>query len=45
MDNGKGVYEVDVYTRFSRMKPIHGRWVIGFYDKQRNSEKMIEIGI
>ena len=25
MDNGKGVYEVDVDTRLSRMKPIHAR--------------------
>ena len=39
MDNGKGVYEVDVDTRLSRMKPIHARWVISLYDKLRNSEK------
>ena len=44
MENGKGVYEVDVDTGFSRMKPIHARWVIGLYDKQWNSEKMIENG-
>ena len=38
MDNGKDVYEVDVDTRLSRMKPVHARWVIGLYDKLRNSE-------
>ena len=44
MDNGKGIYEVDVDTRLSRMKPIHARWVITLYDKLRNSEKVIENG-
>ena len=44
MDNGKGVYEVDVDTRLSRMKPIDARWVIDLYGKLRNSEKMIENG-
>ena len=42
MENGKGVYEVDVDTGFSRMKPLNARWVIGLYDKQWNSEKVIE---
>ena len=41
-DNGKGVYEVDVDTRLSRMKPIHAHWVISLYDKLRNSEKVIQ---
>ena len=44
MDNGKGVYEVDVDTRLSRMKPILTRWVISLYDKLRISEKVIENG-
>ena len=44
MDDEKGVYEVDVDTYLSRMKPIHVHWVIGLYDKVRNSEKMIENG-
>ena len=44
MDNGKSIYEVDVDTRLSRMKPIHARWVITLYDKLRNSEKVIENG-
>ena len=44
-DNGKGVYEVDVDTRLSRMKPIHAHWVIGLYGKLWNSEKMIENGL
>ena len=43
-DNGKGVYEVNVDTRVSRMKPIHAPWVIGLYDKVWISEKMIENG-
>ena len=42
MDNRKRVYEVNVDTRLSRMKPIHARWVIGLYDKLWNSGKMIE---
>ena len=42
MDNGKGVYEVEV--DLSRMKPIHARWVIGLNDKLQNSEKMTENG-
>ena len=44
MDNGKGVYEVDVDTSLSRMKPIDARWVIGLYDKLRNSEELVENG-
>ena len=44
MDNGKGVHEVDVDTRLSRVKPIDARWVIDLYGKLRNSEKMIENG-
>ena len=44
MENGKGVYEIDVDTRLSRMKPIHARRVIDFYDKLWNSEKIIENG-
>ena len=44
MDNGKGVYEVDVDTSLSRMKPIYARWVIGLYDKLRNSEELVENG-
>ena len=44
MDNGKGVYEVDVDTRLSRMKPIHTRWVISLYEMLHNSEKVIENG-
>ena len=43
-DNGKGIYEVNVDTRVSRMKPIHAPWVIALYDKVWNSEKMIENG-
>ena len=45
MNNEKGVYEVDVDTRLSRMKPIHAHWVIGLYGKLWNSEKMIENGL
>ena len=44
MDNWKAVYEVDVDTRVSRMKLVYARWVIGLYDKLRNSEKMKEDG-
>ena len=39
MDNGKGIFEVHVDTRLSRMKPILARWVIGLFGKLRNSEK------
>ena len=44
-DNGKDVYEADVDTRLSRMKPIHVHWIIGLCDKLWNSEKMIENGL
>ena len=44
MDNGKGVYEVDVDTQLSRMKPIHARWVISCAIPTSNSEKVIENG-
>ena len=44
MDNGKGVYEVDVDTRLSRTKSIHVRWVISLYDKLRISQKVIKKG-
>ena len=42
MDNGKGVFEVDVDTRLSQIKPI--LWVIGLCDKLWNFEKVIENG-
>ena len=38
----KAFMRFDVDTLLLRMKPIHARWVIGPYDKLRNSEKMIE---
>ena len=44
LDDGKGVYEVDIDTRLTRMKPIHARWIISLYDKLRNSEQLIENG-
>ena len=44
MENGKGVYEIDVDTHLSRMKSIHARRVIDLYDKLWNSEKIIENG-
>ena len=44
MDNGKGIYEVDVDTWSSRMKPIHTRWVISLYNKLCNSEKVMKNG-
>ena len=28
MDHGKGIYEVDLDTRLSRMTPIQARWAI-----------------
>ena len=45
MDNGKGVYEIDVNTCLSRMKPIRACWVIGLYDKLRKSKKTIKNGL
>ena len=42
VNDRKGVYEVDVDTRLSRMKPIHARWLISLYDKLRNSEQLID---
>ena len=44
VDDGKGVYEVDIDTRLSRMKPIHAQWLISLYDKLRNSEQLIVNG-
>ena len=41
MKSGKRVYEIDVDTRLSRMKPIHSKWIIALYDKLRNSEEMV----
>ena len=43
-NDGKGVYEVDIDTQLSRMKSIHARWIIGLYDKLRNSQQLIENG-
>ena len=43
-NDGKGVYEVDIDTRLSRMKSIHARWIIGLYDKLRNSQQLIDNG-
>ena len=39
MNEGKGIYAVDVNTCLSRMKAIHACWIIGLYDKLWNSEE------
>ena len=44
VNDGKGVYEVDIDTQLSRMKPIHAQWLISIYDKLRNSEQLIVNG-
>ena len=44
MNEGKRVYELDVDTRLSRMKPIHAHCIIGLYDKLRSLEALIQRG-
>ena len=42
MDNGKSIYEVDVDTRLSRMKPVHACWVISqFVQFRKNNRKWV----
>ena len=44
MNEGKEAFEVDVDTHLSRMKPTHAHWVIGLYNKLRNSRALIQRG-
>ena len=37
LDGGLDIYDVDVKTTLTVMKPIHARWLIGLYDYLRNN--------
>ena len=41
LDSGRIIYQVDIETRLSIMKPTHARWIIRLYDKFRNSDEMV----
>ena len=41
LDSRKNIYQVDIETKLSIMKPIHARWIISLYDKFRNSDEMV----
>ena len=36
LNSGLDIYEVDISTKLSVMKPTHARWLIGLYDYLRN---------
>ena len=41
LEKGIDVYNVQIDTTLTVMKPIHARWIIGLYDKLRNLEQVI----
>ena len=41
LDIRKNIYQVDIETKLSIMKPIHARWIISLYDKFRNSDEVV----
>ena len=41
LNSGLDIYEVDISTKLSVMKPTHARWLIGLYDYLRNKREMI----
>ena len=36
LEKGEDVYEIEVKTTLTVMKPMHARWIIGLYDYLRN---------
>ena len=36
LEKGEDVYEIEVKTTLTVMKPMHARWIIGFYEYLRN---------
>ena len=44
LDDGTGVYSVDVKLPLSVLKPIHARWLISLYDYLRNQTELIKKG-
>ena len=44
MSAGKNIYDIEVNTNLSIMKPIHARWVIRLYDDRlRNDPELIKL--
>ena len=41
LNSGKNIYQVDIESKLSIMKPIHAHWIISLYDKFRNSDEMV----
>ena len=41
LDDGKNVYEVNIDTNLSKMKPIDACWIINLYDEFWYSNEMI----
>ena len=41
---GENVYDIEVNTNLSIMKPIHAKRVIGLYDRLRNDPELVKSG-
>ena len=41
LDSGKNIYQVDIETKLSIIKPIYAPWIISLYDKFCNSNEMV----
>ena len=44
VDKGVDVHSIDVSTKLSVMKPIHGRWLVGLYNYLRNKPDVVRKG-
>ena len=44
MSAGKNIYDIEVNTNLSIMKPIHAKWVNGLYDSLRNDPELVKSG-
>ena len=41
LDKGTEVYEINIPSKLSILKPINGRWLLGLYDNLQNNKEVI----
>ena len=42
LDQGQNIYDIEVNTTLTVMKPIHANWIMGLYDRLRNYPDLIK---
>ena len=43
IEKGTNVYSVNIETKLSVVKPLHTRWLVGFYDHMQNDHKSFSV--